>query len=230
MSVEQGCRLPGDRKSERSALWAAASILPLGERLHLSIRFRSAPWERLLPAFEPGGDLLDVGCGPGLLLHLLRRSGFRGTYLGIDVDARKIGRARRWLAEGAGARFEVLSVGEATASSFDQVAVVDVLYLLPPDRRGAFVAEAVAGLRPGGRIVALTSGGGAGWKRRLDTLQERLAVWLHVTEGAAVAPCDGAEIAALLEGAGLAAPVVTSVGAGYAHGFEMVTARRPETG
>jgi len=227
MAMERGCQLTGDRKSERKALSAATSVLPLGERLHLSIRFRSAPWDRLVGAIEPEGGLLDVGCGPGLLLHLLRRSGFRGTYLGIDVDARKIGRARRWLAPEAGARFDVIPVGKVPPASFDQVAVVDVLYLLPADRREAFVAEAVAALRPGGRFVALTSGGGAAWKRSLDTLQERLAVWLHVTEGAAVEPCDGAEIAALLERAGLASPVVTPVGAGYVHGFELVSARRP---
>ena len=29
--------------------------------------------------------VLDIGCGYGRLPHALKRSGFRGTYLGIDV-------------------------------------------------------------------------------------------------------------------------------------------------
>jgi hypothetical protein len=59
-------------------------------------------------------------------------------------------------------------------------------------------------------------------------MQERLAVLLGVTRGAAVEPCDGAEIAALFEAAEMEAIRVTAVGSGYSHGFEIVEGRLPD--
>ena len=53
--------------------------------------------------------------------------------------------------------------------------------------RPGFLARAARALEPGGLFVALTSGGGPRWKRRLDTAQERLAVGLGITRGGGVA-------------------------------------------
>ena len=228
MDARQGCRLPRGRQAEIAVLAAAARALPLPERLHLLGRWTSAPWDRLLPAFSPEGDLLDVGCGPGLLAHLLRRAGFEGRYTGIDPDPRKVGRARRWLGGDPGSRFEAIGVEAVPPASFDQVAIIDVLYLIPRSGRGPFLERALAPLRPGGKLVALTSGGGPVWKRRLDRLQERLALLLGVTRGAAVEPCDGREIASALTRAGLEKVTVTSAGSGYLHGFELVEGRLPD--
>jgi SAM-dependent methyltransferase len=206
----------------------AARALSLPERLHLFLRFASAPWDRLVPSFSPLGDLLDVGCGPGLLSHLLRRGGFEGRYTGIDLDPRKVGRAERWLGGDVRSRFQAAGVETAPRGAFAQVAIVDVLYLIPRSGRGPFLEHALAALRPGGTAVILTSGGGPAWKRGVDRIQERLAVLLGVTRGAAVDPCDGAEIEALLAAAGMGSIRVTAVGSGYSHGFEVVEGRLPD--
>jgi SAM-dependent methyltransferase len=230
MDSRQGCRLPLGRRGEARVLLTAAQVLPFPERLHLSVRLASAPWDRLVPSFSPRGDLLDVGCGPGLLAHLLRRARFEGRYTGIDPDPRKVGRADRWLGGDPRNRFETSGVEDVPPGAFSQVAIIDVLYLIPRSGRGTFVERALAGLRPGGSIVILTSGGGPGWKRLLDRLQERLAVAAGVTRGAAVEPCDGEEIATLLRAAGLEPITVTAVGSGYTHGFELVEGRLPDRG
>jgi SAM-dependent methyltransferase len=211
---------------ESTALWKATAALTLPERTHLALRFRSAPWTKVVGVLESGGTLVDFGCGPGLLAHLLTRSGFSGTYLGLDPDPRKIDRARRWLPETAARSFHVGRVDSAPAGGFSQAALIDVLYLVPPGERASFVSQAARTLSPGGRFVALTSGGGPRWKRRLDTAQERLAVGLGITRGGAVAPCGGEEIADLLMRAGLEGVGIADVGCGYLHGFELVTARR----
>jgi hypothetical protein len=58
-------------------------------------------------------------------------------------------------------------------------------------------------------------------------MQERLAVAVvGMTRGAVVDPCDGAEVAGLLLGAGVVDVHVEAVGAGYLHGFELVSGRR----
>jgi SAM-dependent methyltransferase len=211
---------------ESAALWKAAAALTLPERGHLALRFRSAPWTKVLGALESGGALVDFGCGPGLLAHLLSRAGFSGTYLGLDPDPRKIDRARRWLPETAARRFQVGEVDAAPPGAFSQAALIDVLYLVTPGGRAGFVSRAARALSPGGRFVALTSGGGPRWKRRLDAAQERLAVGLGITRGASVATCDGEEVADLLTRAGLAGVGIVDVGRGTLHGFELVTARR----
>ena len=212
---------------EARALARAAAPLSLPERAHLLLRYASVPWQKVVEALEPEGRLLDVGCGPGLLAHLLERAGFAGEYGGLDPDPRKIDRARRWLVESPSRRFEAGSVETATKGGFTQVVILDVLYLVPPGERDLFLSRAARALAPGGLLVVLTSGGGPAWKRRLDAWQERLAVGLGITRGGAVAPCDGVEIADRLLRAGLGWPTVADVGREYVHGFELVTARRP---
>ncbi len=212
---------------ERTELWRAAAALTLPERVHLLLRFRSAPWTRVVAAFESGGMLVDFGCGPGLLAHLLARAGFSGTYLGLDPDPRKIERAQRWLPETATRTFQQGEIDLAPSAAFSQAALIDVLYLVPPSERPGFVSQAARALSPCGLFVVLTSGGGPRWKRGLDSAQERLAVGLGITRGAAVAPCGGEEVAELLLGAGLERVGIADVGRGYLHGFELVTARRP---
>ena len=216
-------------RGESAALRKAAAPLTLAERVHLDLRFRTAPWGRVVEALEPGGRLVDFGCGPGLLAHLLSRAGFAGTYLGLDPDSRKVERARRWVPESPARLFSTGTVDAATPGVFSQAALIDVLYLVPPSERPDFLARAVRSLTPGGLFVALTSGGGPRWKRRLDTAQERLAVGLGITRGGGVATCDGAEVAGLLSAAGLMGATVVDVGRGFLHGFELVSARRPRT-
>lgn len=205
------------------ALWRVSAGWPVAERLHLLLRYRTAPWERLLSRLPREGTFLDVGCGSGLLAWLLSRDSFTGSYLGIDPDSRKIARAGRWRLPGETYRFDGAASSAAPRGAFDAAALVDVLYLVPPSSRAEFLASIGGALVPGGRIFVLTSGGGPAWKRTLDRLQERAAVSLGVTRGDAVAPCDGDEAARLLGAAGFEGAAAEDVGDGYVHGFELAT-------
>jgi len=220
---------PRGKPAARDLLRAAAR-LTLAERAHLAVRLSSAPWDRVVAAVEESsGPLLDVGCGPGLLAFLLARRGFTDPYLGVDPDPRKVERARTWLGESPGRSFRAARVEEVAERGFGRAAIVDVLYLVPRAARSALVDAAAARIAPGGRLVVLTSGGGPEWKRAVDRLQERIAVLLGVTRGDVVDPCDGGEVAALLAAAGLVDVRVEDAGAGYAHGFELVSGRRPSS-
>ncbi len=216
----------GAGRSLERALWRETSSWPIAERLHLLVRRRSAPWARILARLPRDGSLLDVGCGSGLLAWLLARSSFAGTYLGLDPDARKVDRARRWPLPEGSFRFEATSSAGATRAAFRHAALVDVLYLVSPAGRAEFLSSVAGALAPGGRLTVVTSGGGPGWKRTLDRLQERTAVSLGITRGEAVAPCDGEEAARLLREAGFSDVVVEDVGDGYLHGFELSAGTR----
>lgn len=223
MNLDRATGVPGVRELLREARG-----LPGAERAHLSVRLASAPWARVVAGLRmDGSSLLDVGCGPGLLAHLLERSGYAGSYLGVDPDERKVARARAWPGESLRRTFRATGVDGVEERGFDQAAIVDVLYLVSPFGRATLVGEVVSRLAPGGRVVALTSGGGPRWKRAVDRVQERLAVAvLGITRGVAVAPCDGAEVAGFFSRAGLLDVRVEYVGAGYLHGFELVSGRR----
>ncbi len=54
--------------------------------------------KRLLTTFPPQTDILDLGCGNGNLAGALARSGWVGTYLGIDASEALIADARAALA------------------------------------------------------------------------------------------------------------------------------------
>lgn len=218
---------PAKESPYLSDLLRAARPLTLTERAHLAARFRSAPWERVVDSLRADGSLLDVGCGPGLLAWLLEWRSFAGTYLGVDPDERKVARARAWVGESSRRAFRAAGVEQVPERGFDEAAIVDVLYLVPKAARAALAAEVVSRVTPGGRVVVLTSGGGPRWKRTVDRAQERLAVAvLGMTRGAVVEPCDGAEVASILEEAGLREVRVEDAGAGYLHGFEIVSGRR----
>lgn len=69
--------------------------------------------------------VLDIGCGDGPLPHALRRHGFAGTYLGIDVLKPQV----RWCARrlgGDGFRFRHVDVADDRHNPAGKVAVADL--------------------------------------------------------------------------------------------------------
>ncbi len=124
--------------------------------------------------------LLDVGCGIGLLLHVLRAEGRDVAYRGIDLDARKIAQAQAALTR-AGLRDAVFMLGDAATglpAHAGSVAILDVFQFLPDAAaRESLMADALARVAPGGRLVLRTGladgSTRAGITRLVDWLSSR---------------------------------------------------------
>lgn len=80
-------------------------------------------------ALKPGGRLLELGCGEGLLLRLLRGDAYR-EYLGIDIAAAAIARAHGYA--DARTHFAVGDIATFTPPHpFDAIVFNESLYYLP---------------------------------------------------------------------------------------------------
>lgn len=128
------------------------------------------PFEKLLRWVPTGSEILDVGCGGGLWLHLLARQGAIRAGVGFDSSKDAIAMANGalntgWKAEQpieprARLRFEHLDVradwptpGSAEAPGFDVVSIIDVMHHVPPVAQRSVIERAVRRLRPGGVLI-----------------------------------------------------------------------------
>jgi ubiquinone/menaquinone biosynthesis C-methylase UbiE len=103
--------------------------------------------------------LLDLGCGTGRFLDLVKQAWPRLPSLGIDLSDAYIRHAQRHLRRRARLN---LVVGNAEAiplpaASMDAVASIFMMHELPPGVRRTVIGEAARVLKPGGRLVLLDS-------------------------------------------------------------------------
>jgi 2-polyprenyl-3-methyl-5-hydroxy-6-metoxy-1,4-benzoquinol methylase len=133
----------------------------LADRRYITEKFDGvlAQAERL----RAPGDLLDVGCGPGLLLEAAGRRGWRPA--GIDLNPWAIRYARDEL--GVEARLGALEDERVPDAAFDAVTMMDVLeHVADP---AVLVAQAARLTRPGGVLAVLTPDAGSRVSRALGT-------------------------------------------------------------
>jgi 2-polyprenyl-3-methyl-5-hydroxy-6-metoxy-1,4-benzoquinol methylase len=100
------------------------------------IRYLVCPWQKIIDRLIPligAGNFLDIGCGHGLLLHLVRIEKKGQTSIGIDHDPIKIAIARRSATSNHSITF--LNSGQEQQivnQSVSCVALIDVLYAVAP--------------------------------------------------------------------------------------------------
>jgi SAM-dependent methyltransferase len=119
---------------------------------------RGSSYEILASVIPPAATILDLGCGDGFLLELLRAPPRR--LIGLDLSAGELARARQrpTLADAALVRADARAIPVATASLDACVSHLAFTLMSEPDRVATEVART---LRPGGLFAAIVGGGPA---------------------------------------------------------------------
>lgn len=151
------------------------------------------------------GPLLDIGCGLGLLAHVLRQHGMQQAYHGVDIDADKIARAQRAATRAtlADVRLDCVDASAALPAHHGSVALLDVLQYLPASAQTTLLHAAAARVGAGGRLVIRTTLADNSGRDRTTRITDMLA---HLVGWMGTRPRhypDAASIRAPLEAAGL---------------------------
>ena len=121
-----------------------------------SSKLRSDPIFRAVAELlrEKEGALLDVGCGVGLLPFYLRERGFTGAITGLEIDARKVRRARA-AASPADGRITFLEqdVGSELPPFSGNIALLDLLHYMDPSRQESLLQKLASRVAPGGMLL-----------------------------------------------------------------------------
>jgi 2-polyprenyl-3-methyl-5-hydroxy-6-metoxy-1,4-benzoquinol methylase len=141
---------------ENACARVAAQFRPPWLRSYVRNKLRS---DRIYPeAYDLLGHsaepILDIGCGMGLLAFYLRERAFAQPILGLDLDARKIGRGATIAARSyrdVELRFQ--DVEEDVPDFRGNVALFDVLHYLPQPGQTALLARLAERVAPGGLLI-----------------------------------------------------------------------------
>jgi SAM-dependent methyltransferase len=123
---------------------------------------------------DPGGLILDWGCGSGRTARWLQAyPGWRENYVGCDVDAEAIA----WLRQIGGFRVEVcgdIPPLPFDAATFSGVFAFSVLTHIPPERHRSWLEELARVLRPDALAYLTTLGRSVAEPRRTDLGKQAL--------------------------------------------------------
>jgi SAM-dependent methyltransferase len=142
------------------------------------------PFEPLIEAVPADSRVLDVGCGAGLFLGLLAKSGRLREGRGFDLSAPAIlsANAMKQRLGDENLHFERVEAGAPwPAGPFDLVSMIDVMHHVPPAFQAGIFPQVADRLRPGGLFVYKDMAARPLWQAWGNRLHDLLLAreWIH---------------------------------------------------
>lgn len=153
-------------------------------RHYARFKYRLDPVYRALCAEIPdGAEVLDLGCGLGMLPVALAEHGRIRRALGLDWDAGKIAAGQQAAADLSRVELRAVDLRATALLPCDVVTLVDVLHYYDAATQREVLARAAAVLRPGGQLLIRETDPAHRGGARLTRLIERAAVRLGWNRG-----------------------------------------------
>jgi 2-polyprenyl-3-methyl-5-hydroxy-6-metoxy-1,4-benzoquinol methylase len=180
----QGRALPS--KSLHHDLPAALKLYsdePLGTRLFVQLRRCLSPVQSIAEKVPGSGSVLDIGCGHGLISLALACAQAKRRILGIDPSSAKLDIAARAGKKLPNVEFRRSSAEDVHDEKFDVILLIDVLYLLPYERKLALLRRCRNLLSPDGTLIVKASDTHPAWKYAVTYAQEKFMTGAELTLG-----------------------------------------------
>ena len=129
------------------------------------------------------GDILDLGCGHGLLANLMALRSPARRVIGIDIDCARISEADRTIRGRDNVDFLCTGIEDLGRTGFAAVTIADVLYLLPREDQVRLLGECYRRLAEGGILVWKAQETRPLWKYAITYAQEFVATSSGLTRG-----------------------------------------------
>ena len=195
---------------------------PRGQRLHIVIRFLTAPFTRTLEDIPLNARVLEIGSGHGVFARLIAEER-ASLVIAVDPDLRK-----SLMPSPSPKIRKVAGYDDCIRGSFDAAVLYDVAYRLPPDVRRALFERIFARLRPGGVFLMKEMDSGRRWKMKWTRFQERLSDGLlGITLGEGFFDQPREEVQSMLGEIGFTSFRARAVDRGYPHPHILYTAVKP---
>jgi SAM-dependent methyltransferase len=191
------------------------------------------------PVLPSAGRLLDLGCGQGVLMTLLRSAAARhadGAWpadwpapprnvdlQGVELAFRRVRTAQAALGDGATVVHG--DIREVPLPRSTAIVILDVLLYLGRDDQVRVLARCAEALEPGGVLVLREADAGAGLRFSITRWAEWIACWSRGQWRQPLRYRPASEWAALLEGLGFTV-AMTSMSSGTPFGNVLFVARR----
>lgn len=129
--------------------------LSLCESFYLRVRWRLCPYELIHSCLPDSGNILDFGCGYGILANYLISGKSSRTVTGIDLNSKRILTAERSVKGRKNISFNCGSIEKMEPAQYDAVVMTDVLHHID-DNNLKLLLEAIGSfLKDRGSLVIL---------------------------------------------------------------------------
>lgn len=184
--VSSSLILQESHKSFRTQLnerYRGISGLGWFDRLFVKLRLKILPLEALDKYLPQNTNILEIGCGHGLISNYLALSSRQRLVIGVDMDTKRIEIAQKASIGLENVNYINTKIEEANLSPVDVVIFFGVLCLIPKTSWDVLFSSVKQILRPCGLIILHDIRKSNHWTYRLHVLKEKIFKLLGITKG-----------------------------------------------
>jgi len=127
------------------------------------------------------GLVLDLGCGYGIISHLVSASHPERSVVGVDLSSRRIEVAKKSVDHSENVKFYAADIREVQTPRCDATIMIDVLYMFPYRDQERILSRCYENLRDNGVLIVKDNSKSPYWKYAYahveDVVKTKLGVY-----------------------------------------------------